>query len=106
MCSRSASASVRTSGGMFLPIRFSSASGGRRTASGDRITERSMTGDVPRPLAEWREFDGKDAESVKEIATKSAVLGHPSQVPIGRGHQSKVHANSPRAAKSLEFLLL
>ena len=65
-----------------------------------------QTGDVPRPLAEWREFDGKDAESVIEIATKSAVLGHPSQVPIGRGHQSKVHANSPRAAKSLEFLLL
>src|SRR5438445_4561298 len=54
----------------------------------------------PRPLAEWREFDGKDAESVIEIATKSAVLGHPSQVPIGRGHQSKVDRKSTRLNSS------
>ena len=43
MCSRSASASVLTSGGAFLPTRFSQASGGWwSTVPTDRTTQRSM----------------------------------------------------------------
>src|ERR1700680_1190676 len=63
-------------------------------------------GNVIRSLATWRDFDGENVQPVIEVSTKFTVLDHLGQLAIGSSHQAKVHANSPRAAKPLNFLLL
>src|SRR5258706_5442245 len=62
--------------------------------------------DVVPALAQGRQGERKNIESIIQVISESTLSHHLGQVAIRGGDETNVHANRPRAPQSLEFLLL
>ena len=57
-------------------------------------------------LAQGRHLDGKNIQTVKQIAAKFVIEHTFCQVSVGRGDQTNVDLDGAVAAQALEFLVL
>src|SRR5882672_1094335 len=62
--------------------------------------------DVIPALAQGRQDEREDIESIIQVISESTLGYHLGQIAIGGGDQTNVHANRPRAPQTLEFLFL
>ena len=68
--------------------------------------EVGQLGDVVLALAQRRHLHRHDVEPVVQVLAELAGLDHRRQIAVGRGNQSNVHLDRPRAAEPLELVLL
>src|ERR1035437_3824226 len=66
----------------------------------------SQRNDVGTALAQWRNYDGEDVESVVEVFTKLLLTHHVFQVAIGSGNNSNVYLDWFVGTNSLQCLFL
>jgi|SRR5579872_1840175 len=64
------------------------------------------TREYPPAIPQRRNSDGKYIQPVKEIAPKFSARDHASQIAIGCGYDSNIHAPCIGAAQPLEFSFL
>src|SRR5678816_2341844 len=62
--------------------------------------------DVRGTIAQRRNLDVEDAETVEQVLAKAAALHRFPQVAVGRGDHPDVRLDEPRAAEALELTFL
>jgi hypothetical protein len=70
---------------------------------GQRDDERR---DIPAPLAQRRQLDGENRETVVKVGTKLATGHHGAQIAVGRRDDANVDGDRPRAADPIELAFL
>src|SRR5262249_49922528 len=62
--------------------------------------------DVLGTLAQGRQVDREDVQSVVEVVAEAALVDHRKQIPVGRRDHAHIDLDRPRATEALELLLL
>src|SRR5215471_7902620 len=62
--------------------------------------------DIIRALTQWRHQDGKNVESVEQIAAELALRDRLAEITVGRGNHTNINPDRGAAANALELLFL